>query len=261
MDAPKTALATPGSATPGSTTPGSTTPGSAGIPAGSVEPGREELPVFYSNDPTAKAIPLVAPLDITGTLAHITALLAELERDYPELRFDNLRVSGEVSGATLRVARQPVETKVTQRRAVYDDALVRAHNMAVAIAGLRRLPGFESFDLGSYARGDLEHSIGLRPVFDVDPMDRLDEEKQFWTNANLAVDAGVPLKAYLKREGWDPADLAEIPDPPPTSPLRSTAPKAVWPSEATGGTEGGQLPPSKRKDNRNDLDNRRHRDF
>ncbi len=102
------------------------------------EPGREEMLILYAKDPHTKATALIADLDITGALAHIEALLRELERDFPELRFDNLRLTGTVSGRTLQVARQPVETKVLQRRALYDDALVRAQNMAVAIAGHRR---------------------------------------------------------------------------------------------------------------------------
>ena len=126
--------------------------------------------------------------------------MRELERDYPELRFDNLRLTGTVSGRTLQVARQPVETKVLQRRALYDDALVRAQNMAVAIAGYRRQ--VDGFDLASYAAGQLDHSIGSRPVFDVAQTDRDEEEAAFWTNAGLAVDAGVPLEIYLRRHGW-----------------------------------------------------------
>jgi hypothetical protein len=164
------------------------------------EPGREEMLILYAKDPQTKAQALIADLDITGTLAHIEALLRELERDYPELRFDNLRLTGTVSGRTLQVARQPVETKVLQRRALYDDALVRAQNMAVAIAGYRRQ--VDGFDLNSYARGDLDHSIGSRPVFDVAQADRDEEETALWTNAGLAVAAGLPLEIYLRRHGW-----------------------------------------------------------
>ena len=164
------------------------------------EPGREEMLILYAKDPATKAQALIADLDIAGVLAHIEALLRELERDYPELRFDNLRLTGTVSGRTLQVARQPVETKVLQRRALYDDALVRAQNMAVAIAGYRRQ--VDGFDLASYARGQLDHSIGSRPVFDVAQADRDEEEAAFWTNAGLAVDAGVPLEIYLRRHGW-----------------------------------------------------------
>ena len=164
------------------------------------EPGREEMLILYAKDPQTKAQALIADLDIAGTLAHIEALLRELERDYPELRFDNLRLTGTVSGRTLQVARQPVETKVLQRRAAYDDALVRAQNMAVAIAGYRgQIPGF---NLSSYAAGQLDHSIGSRPVFDVAQTDRDEEEAAFWTNAGLAQEAGLPLEIYLRRHGW-----------------------------------------------------------
>ena len=164
------------------------------------EPGREEMLILYAKDPATKAQALIANLDIAGVLAHIEALLRELERDYPEMRFDNLRLTGTVSGRTLQVARQPVETKVLQRRAIYDDALVRAQNMAVAIAGYRRQ--VEGFGLGSYAAGQLDHHIDARPVFDVSQADRDEEEAAFWTNAGLALEAGMPLEIYLRRHGW-----------------------------------------------------------
>jgi hypothetical protein len=172
------------------------------------EPGREETPILYARDPTAKAIPLVGNLDLAGTEGHIEALLRELERDYPELRFDNLRLTGQISGRTLEVARAPVETKVLQRRALYDDALVRAQNMALAIAGHRRQ--VEGFDLTSYAKGDLDHSIGPRRVFDTTEQDRAEDESAFWTAAGKAVDAGCPLDAYLTRQGWSPEEIAPI---------------------------------------------------
>lgn len=164
------------------------------------EPGREEMLILYAKDPATKAQALIADLDIAGVLAHIEALLRELERDYPEMRFDNLRLTGTVSGRTLQVARQPVETKVLQRRAVYDDALARAQNMAVAIAGYRRQ--VEGFGLASYAAGQLDHHIGDRPVFDVSQADRDDEEAAFWTTAKIAQEAGMPLEIYLRRHGW-----------------------------------------------------------
>jgi len=164
------------------------------------EPGREEMLILYAKDPQAKAQALIADLDIAGALAHIEALLRELERDYPEMRFDNLRLTGTVSGRTLQVARQPVETKVLQRRAAYDDALVRAQNMAVAIAGYRGQ--LDGFGLSSYAAGQLDHSIGARPVFDVTQTDRDEEEAAFWANAKVAQEAGLPLEIYLRRHGW-----------------------------------------------------------
>jgi len=128
------------------------------------EVGREEMNVFWAPDKGVTATPMVLTLDIPGIVGALQEQIKELERDYPELRFDNLRETGTVSGAALRVARQPAETKVRGRRAVYDGALVKIQQMAIGIGGWRGYPGFEGFDLASYAAGDLEHHIGDRPV-------------------------------------------------------------------------------------------------
>jgi hypothetical protein len=177
---------------------------------GHYEPGREEENAIYSTTENANAIPLVAPLDITGTLEHITGLLEEIERDYPELKLDRMRASGDVSGKALRVARQPTETKVLQRRANYDHGLARAHMMAISIGGFKGYDGYAGFNLDSYSRGDLEHHIGRRPVFSADPMDELDEDLAFWTAAKAATESGLPLESYLLRGGWTQEDVDKM---------------------------------------------------
>jgi len=152
----------------------------------------------------------VAPLDIGATAGYIDALLHELERDYPELQMDIWTTGGDVSGRALRVARQRAESKVRQRRTAYDDAVVRAQQMAVAIGGMRKIEGFAGFGLESYASGDLEHSIAKRPVFAQDPLDDIEVDAAFWSAANEAVKAGVPLVVYLRRQGWDDDEIAEV---------------------------------------------------
>ncbi len=135
--------------------------------------------------------------------ANIKDHITELERDYPELKVDMANASGDISGRALRINRAPAAAKVDQRRPNYDNAIVRAQQMAISIAGMRGYEAFKGFDLDSYADGKLDHSIGIRPVFGNDPMDKLEESKEFWGNAKLAKEAGVPLVVYLKEAGWD----------------------------------------------------------
>lgn len=172
------------------------------------ELGREEVNTLYVSSPSVTVSPMALDLDVEGTLAHIQKILEELERDYPELKFDTLRASGDVSGKSLRIARQPAETKVKQRRANYDDALIRAQMMALSIMGLRGLaPGL---DLNSFAAGDLEHNIGDREVFALDDEERWTSEQVFWLAAKTAGEAGLPLELYLRRAGWSEEELAEL---------------------------------------------------
>jgi hypothetical protein len=173
------------------------------------EPGREELPAVYG-PAGATATALVAPLDLEAALNHVNGILAELERDLPELQHDIWSVGSDPSGKALRVARQRVEAKVQMRRINYDDGLKRAMQMAVSIGGFRNYDGFSGFDLDSYSGGKLEFTIGARPVFQSDPMDRIEEETAFWTAAKTASQSGVPLEVFLQRANWKTEDIQAV---------------------------------------------------
>lgn len=164
-------------------------------------PGRQEMPLLYAPI-GATATPMVFPLDIAGTNTRIEALHAKLRRDYPELDADLATDSGDASGRALRVKRQRAEVKVNLRRSTYDDALMRAHKMAVALAGWRRWKGFEAFNLESEYSGALDHQIGERAVFATSVMDGLEEDQAFWTAAQAAGNAGYPLELYLRDHQW-----------------------------------------------------------
>jgi hypothetical protein len=132
-------------------------------------------------------------LDIQFTSMEIQNQLMNLEKDYPELRYDSARATGDASAKALREVRKACESKVHGRRVVYDDGLVRAQKMALSIGGWRGYDGYDEWDLGSYAAGDLDPSIGERTVFLLDPLDRLEE-----------------IQAQLT--AWQTAKLAQVPD-------------------------------------------------
>lgn len=177
------------------------------------EAGREDVPALYGPAGSG-ATPLVAPLDISSTTAYIQTILQGIEKDFPELADDLHNVQGDISGRALRINREPVENKVFERRARYDDALVRVQQMALTIGGFRNYQGFAGFGLQSYAAGDLEHSIADRDAFKKDPTLELDYEKQFWDVANQAKTFGLPPTLYLKRNGWSEEDIKEFMNSP-----------------------------------------------
>lgn len=201
--------------------PGSTPTATPSTPtAGRPEPAREEIPALYA--PAGADVKyVVAPLNIADTLANIKSILEEVERDYPELQVDIWNAGGDASGKALRVARQRSESKVGQRRPNYDDGLRRAQQMAVAIGGWRGYADYASFDLESYKAGDLEHNIGKRPVFAVDPLDDLEREQMFWQVAGQVKTAGGlgALTAWLKRQGWSDEDIQAVKDSPENAPF------------------------------------------
>jgi len=184
------------------------------------EPERTEQGFLYSPSTETKAHSLLAPMDVSAIIEHIRDLQSDVEKNYPELLADTGNLGGTVTAEAVRNARQRASSKVQARRVGYDDGLRRAHQMAVAIGGHRGYPGYEGFGLESYALGALDHQVGQRPVFEVDPKDSIEEDQAFWTAAGLAGKAGVPLPLYLERNGWSKEDLAALADakaaePPP----------------------------------------------
>jgi len=172
------------------------------------DPIREDEPMLLASDPNARPWPLVAPSDIEGAVGHITAIMEELERDYPELKFEITRAGGDASGTALRIARKPAETKVVQRRANYDDPFVRVQQMALSIGGYRGI--FPGINLDTFGAGGLDHTIGARPVFQTDEVEENEISRTFWEAAKAAKSAGLNLLIYLRRAGWSEEDLAEV---------------------------------------------------
>jgi hypothetical protein len=149
-------------------------------------------------------------IEIEQTLMHLKGILEALEQDYPELTLESRLPTNELSGRAIRTLRKPVETRVFQRRVNYDNGLVRANAMALAIGGFRRYEGYSGFNLDSYANGDLDHKIANRPVFEKDVMDDLEQNKIFWDTAVMATSSGMPLAAYLKSAGWTDEQITEV---------------------------------------------------
>ena len=196
VDDPKKNITVPG--TPRTSTTGAT-----------VQTGREEVPALYAGL-GAQATPLIANFSISETSSYIESILKDIEKDYPELAVSLQNVQGDISGRALRINQQPVVEKVLQRRANYDDAIVRAQQMAVAIGGHRGYKGYEGFNLDSYKSGALDHKIGARPVFGRDPMDDLEVEEKLWSVAVSAKAAGMPLDMYLIRRGWSEDEVKKL---------------------------------------------------
>jgi hypothetical protein len=182
------------------------------------ETERDAEGALYARDATAKAQALVADLPIDEALENLNALVEEIERGFPELRFDRLRANGEVSGEALRVARQPCETKIGRRRLRYDTDLVRLQQMALAIGGHAyrelgrdsRLAIFSPFSLESYAAGDLDHQIGPRPVFGEDPFEQAARRTAVYAGVQAAVNAGIPKRIALREAGYSDEQIDEM---------------------------------------------------
>jgi hypothetical protein len=127
---------------------------------------KDALPAIYA-PPDSQPHALIADAPLGDALAALRELLAEVERDMPELALQRIRENrGELSAPGVRAAFSDAIGRVADMRAGYDHALARALTMAVEIGGWRGYAGFEPFSLGSAARGDLALLIRDRPVID-----------------------------------------------------------------------------------------------
>jgi hypothetical protein len=176
----------------------------------SLQPGRDSMQIKWIDNPDLKVVHMVGDMKIDDICKYVDQVNAVLESDLPELASDGGSLSSGSSGRSQKIQRQKAEAKVHQRRASYDDALVRAHKAAISIAAIGGYEGFEAFTEESYELGKLDHSIDKRPVFAVDPMDDLEEEAAFWNGAVAATNSGLPLEVYLSRNGWSEEKVKEV---------------------------------------------------
>ena len=173
------------------------------------QPGRNRIRTITGFSAETKAQALVANMNVGVTIQNMENMQSELEKDFPELQTD-IWATGSTSGRALRVARERVGDKIVQRRANYDDGLVRIQQMAIAIGGEHGYQDYQGFSLESYDQGALDHRIRERPVFSPDPMDQGEIDLAEWRVIAAATGAGATLEGVLKLRGWSEEDIALI---------------------------------------------------
>lgn len=192
------------------------------------QPGRDEEGAIWLEAPGADVKAMVAPLDIAAVSAHILTVLDGYKNEHPEIDPALYApADGNISGYAIRLRRQPVEEKTYDYRRNYDSGLTQAQGMAVAIGGWRRYKGYEGFDLNSFERGLLTHSIGSRPVFRPDPQELLELQNAEYTVLGLAESAHVPFEIAAKKAGWSDEQITE-----------AIAARAAQPAAITPGGNG-----------------------
>ena len=173
----------------------------------------DELSILFIPKGPAEADfrPLVAEIDMAGALSLLESHIKTIEDNLPEIAVGKAMQSG-LSGAALENAFAPVVARVRAVRGNMDSGLVRAHQMAIAIAGMRGYdPAFRGFDLNSFKQGQLDHGIGDRPILPTSPSEAVDTRGKQWVQVGQAVTAGMPLETALREiMGWEDDDLAQM---------------------------------------------------
>lgn len=186
---------------------------SGNITLGGSDEGQDEIPILYIPKPPGEASlqPLISQIDLPGALALLDAQLADIARDLPELRMSEAMRSG-LSGEALGRAFADVAARIGAVRGNHDSGLVRAHQMAIAIAGASGYdPAFRGFDMNSFKSGLLDHGIGDRPILPTSSSEKVDTQGKQWVQVGQAVAAGMPLNTALREiMGWEDDDIAQM---------------------------------------------------
>lgn len=144
---------------------------------------------------------MVPNIRYDAALNILNAQMNELSNDLPEILWYELKDKGELSNVALKTLLGPAVSRVLEARGNAEPALIRANQMALTIAGLHNLDGFQ--DLGSFEEGALEHTFAER---DVIPMSA--KEKAETVKADI--DAGIPLLFSMKQHGYSEEQIKEV---------------------------------------------------
>jgi hypothetical protein len=180
--------------------------GASGSPPTSIDLSGEQI--VYINlqaggtPPTVE--PLVANLDLTGAIAEIQLLMAQVEDKLPELKATAGKFLANQSGDTVKELRKPAEDRLASVLPNYEDALIRVQQMAISAGVLYQLwnvgtgTGTREAADRAYRDGLLDHSFKDRPVL---PVDDTAQRTAFLTQLKGLQDAGLSFAAAARELG------------------------------------------------------------
>lgn len=167
---------------------------------------KDEIPLIYLTNPDAKITPLLANLDIEGTLHNIEAMEMELERDMPELSLHKVRDSSQgMSGISIRLMYSDAISRITQVMSNYDSALCEAQAMAIAMSAYHRYDRYRNFSLEDYRNDNLDHTVKPRTIFD----DELAKSQKVQALATVSEQPPAIARLTLLELGYD-VDTVEM---------------------------------------------------
>jgi len=140
---------------------------------------------------------LIPDIDYNAALAIVKAMEEELEKDLPELRYYSLNDT-QNSGKALKILLAPSIDRAEEAKSNLIAGIKRLNEMALTVGKFMGL--FPS--IGTYEKGEYEHSLDFGDVF---PQDNDDKAATLKTLA----EAGVPLETAMKLAGFDESTIAE----------------------------------------------------
>lgn len=163
---------------------------------------RDDLKALYlpgATPDSVAATPLTPALDIAGTISHIEHIIAELERDMPELSMYQLRGQASATAPGIRAAFNDAVDRFQSAQGIYDAGFMTAMQMALAIGGFRKYAAFRGFDLRSYTENLFDFWMMPRPI--------IDDELSKGEKVNALVSSGAPAEWVWRELGVSEQDI------------------------------------------------------
>jgi hypothetical protein len=146
---------------------------------------------------------LVPDLNYADALSILNAQMTELESDLPEILYYELKEKGELSGKALTTLLSGAVDRALEARGNAETALVRAQQMALTIAQIHGISGFEAETIGTFESGSFDHSFLPREVIPLSKQERAETVKTY-------VDSGMPLDFSMLQNGFNEQDVEEM---------------------------------------------------
>lgn len=182
---------------------------------------------------------MVPNIDYAAALNIVVAQLKEIETDAPELLYFRLTEMGDTSGRSIRHFLGPAIKSVEEVRANAEAGLIRAHQIAMTIGSSTRV----FTGLGSFEKGDFDHSFEKREVIPISETDQAQINQDEGQAGVYWLQIGIKPEVIAERLGFKKADVA--PPPPVTNPnMPTNTPQPTGNPPTTGN------PPSSRPNNR-----------
>jgi hypothetical protein len=141
------------------------------------------------------------PIDFATARAQMLDIRDGVVSSLPEYRVATLDAT-QIAAETLQMLLSQAGQRVLELRDILERGLVRAHMMAISIAQLAELDGFDAATVGSWEAGMLEHTFAERDVFKTPLAIKAAQLKEL-------VAAGMPLKLAMAEAGFSEERIAE----------------------------------------------------
>lgn len=200
--------------------------------------------------PDARGVPLYGSIDPWQSIELIDRTLTEIENDNPELAaWNKLREMSSVSGVAIERALGDATGRLYEAQSTYDTQVVKAFQMAAAIAGWRVRIGswdrrdvarqkFQPFDLDSYGRGDLDFALLPRPLTPATETEEYEARTLRYAALQSGRAAGVPAAMVALDLGWTEEEAARIAAADDPMPSRASRRRELLPLGAPPGGGG-----------------------